>query len=38
VAQMRAHGIEVICTEDVRGFERFAADGVRALRPSDAVT
>ena len=37
VAQMRAHGIDVICTEDVRGFERFAADGITAVRPSDAT-
>jgi predicted nucleic acid-binding protein len=34
VAQMRAHGIRDICTEDVDGFERFAADGVSAMRPS----
>jgi predicted nucleic acid-binding protein len=38
VAQMRAHGIEVICTEDVKGFERFAADGITAVRPSDAAS
>ena len=36
VAQMQAHGIEAICTEDVEGFERFHDDGIRAVRPIDA--
>lgn len=33
VAQMRAHGIETICTEDVEGFERFAGEGITPERP-----
>jgi uncharacterized protein len=34
VAQMRAHGIATICTEDLAGFERFAPEGIQALQPS----
>jgi predicted nucleic acid-binding protein len=37
VAQMVAHGISTICTEDVRGFARFAGDGVDAVRPADLL-